>query len=51
LVVGKANKEIASALSCSPKTVEFHIKNLFRKVGVSSRLELACRVLAQRAAP
>jgi len=40
LVRGRANKEIAAALSCSVRTVEFHISNLLRKLGVSSRLEL-----------
>jgi len=40
---GRANKEIADALGCSVRTVEFHISNLLRKVGASSRLELiAC---------
>jgi DNA-binding CsgD family transcriptional regulator len=37
---GRANKEIADALGCSVRTVEFHISNLLRKVGASSRLEL-----------
>jgi DNA-binding CsgD family transcriptional regulator len=40
---GRANKEIADALGCSVRTVEFHISNLLRKVGVSSRLELIAR--------
>ncbi|HEY6081040.1 MAG TPA: helix-turn-helix transcriptional regulator [Polyangiaceae bacterium] len=40
---GLANKEIADELGCSVRTVEFHISNLLRKVGVSSRLELVTR--------
>src|SRR5687767_10332277 len=40
---GLANKEIADALGCSVRTVEFHISNLLRKVGVTSRLELVAR--------
>src|SRR5882672_11149903 len=40
---GLANKAIADALGCSVRTVEFHITNLMRKVGVSSRLELVAR--------
>lgn len=40
---GRANKEIAEALGCTVRTVEFHISNLLRKVGVSSRLELVAR--------
>jgi DNA-binding CsgD family transcriptional regulator len=46
LLSGKANKEIAAALGCSRKTVEFHTANVFRKTGVTSRLEFACRALA-----
>jgi DNA-binding CsgD family transcriptional regulator len=37
---GRSNKEIAASLTCSVRTVEFHISNLLRKVGASSRLEL-----------
>jgi DNA-binding CsgD family transcriptional regulator len=40
---GRANKDIAEALDCSVRTVEFHISNLLRKVGASSRLELVAR--------
>jgi DNA-binding CsgD family transcriptional regulator len=40
---GLANKELADALGCSVRTVEFHITNLLRKVGASSRLELVTR--------
>jgi len=40
---GQANKEIADALGCSVRTVEFHITNLLRKMGASSRLELVAR--------
>jgi DNA-binding CsgD family transcriptional regulator len=34
---GKANKEIASELGLSQKTVERHLSNIFAKLGVSSR--------------
>jgi DNA-binding CsgD family transcriptional regulator len=40
---GLANKEIADTLGCSVRTVEFHVTNLLRKVGASSRLELVAR--------
>ncbi len=39
LAVGLSNKEIARALSVSPRTVNFHLDNLYSKLGVSSRTE------------
>jgi DNA-binding NarL/FixJ family response regulator len=45
ILTGKGNKEIASALGCSTKTIEFHTKNVFRKAGVDSRLALACKLM------
>jgi DNA-binding NarL/FixJ family response regulator len=38
---GLSNKEIAAALFLSPKTIERHLSNVFRKRGVRSRTELA----------
>jgi DNA-binding NarL/FixJ family response regulator len=37
----KTNPQIAGELFLSQKTVETHLRNIFRKVDVSSRVELA----------
>ena len=41
IVDRKTNPQIAAALFLSQKTVETHIRNMFRKLQVSSRVELA----------
>ena len=41
VVAGFANKEIAQHFKISEDTVKHHLSNIFDKVGVSSRLELA----------
>ena len=40
LVCGKSNKEMADQLCLSGDTVKAHLQHIFRKIGVSSRLEL-----------
>jgi DNA-binding NarL/FixJ family response regulator len=41
IVTGYTNKEIARTLGLSEDTVKHHITNVFNKLGVSNRLELA----------
>jgi DNA-binding CsgD family transcriptional regulator len=42
---GQANREIAQTLYVTPKTVEVHLSNAYRKLGIGSRRELT-RALA-----
>jgi len=44
LLEGKSNKLIALSLSISDRTVEFHLKNIYRKFQVSSRVELILKL-------
>ena len=41
IVDRRTNPQIAAELFLSPKTVESHVRNLFHKLGVSSRVEVA----------
>jgi DNA-binding CsgD family transcriptional regulator len=44
LLEGKSNKMIASSLGVSSSTVEFHLKNIYEKFQVSSRMELVLKL-------
>ena len=41
---GKSNKMIASTLGISERTVEFHLKNVYEKAQVGSRVELVLKL-------
>jgi DNA-binding CsgD family transcriptional regulator len=44
LLQGKSNKLIASSLGISQRTVEFHLKNIYSKLRVNSRVELILKL-------
>ncbi len=47
LAQGRSNDQIARALSVSPNTVKYYLKNLFRKLGVANRTEAVSWYLRQ----
>jgi DNA-binding CsgD family transcriptional regulator len=42
---GKTNKEAAAALFLSPKTIEFHLAHIYRKLGIHTRTQLSRKML------
>jgi DNA-binding CsgD family transcriptional regulator len=44
LMHGNSNKQIAAALHISERTVEFHLKNIYTKLHVNSRIELILKL-------
>ena len=51
IVGGYSNSDIALKLSISEKTVKHHLTNIFEKLGVSNRLELALFALHHNLVP
>ena len=41
LADGRTTREAAAALFLSPKTVEYHLRKVYTKLGIGSRAELA----------
>ncbi len=48
LLQGKSNKQMAAALGVSNRTVEFHLSNIYTKLGVASRTEAVLKLSASR---
>jgi two-component system nitrate/nitrite response regulator NarL len=48
IVSGHSNKEVGEEFAISERTVKHHLTNIFDKVGVSSRLQLALFAVNQR---
>ena len=46
---GRSNREIADELVVSIKTIEYHLRNAFQKLGVTSRRQLPARLAELRA--
>jgi DNA-binding NarL/FixJ family response regulator len=46
VAAGKTNGEIGLLLRISSRTVQKHLENIFRKLGVETRTGLAMRVIA-----
>lgn len=47
---GRSNREVAELLVLSPRTVEYHLGNVYRKLGVHGRAALAARLTRDRLA-
>jgi DNA-binding CsgD family transcriptional regulator len=48
---GLTNKEIAAHMFLSKRTIDYHLRNVFMKLGISSRTQLAGLRLADEASP
>jgi DNA-binding NarL/FixJ family response regulator len=51
MAAGMRNRAIAEELSISENTVKFHVSKIFRKLGVTSRSQVAARASQRRLGP
>jgi DNA-binding NarL/FixJ family response regulator len=42
---GFSNKEVGQALSLTEKTIKFHLGNIYKKLGVKTRLQLSIKAI------
>jgi DNA-binding CsgD family transcriptional regulator len=48
LAEGRTTREAAAAMFLSPKTIEYHLRNAYRKLGIHSRDELRAAMASRR---
>jgi DNA-binding CsgD family transcriptional regulator len=48
---GLSNREVAAQMFLSPRTIDFHLRNVFRKLEITSRMQLAQLDLVAAAEP
>jgi two-component system nitrate/nitrite response regulator NarL len=51
LARGASNKEIARSLMLAESTVKIHVRNILRKLNLTSRVQVAIYAVGQDAAP
>jgi DNA-binding CsgD family transcriptional regulator len=51
VAAGRTYKEVANALFISPKTVQWNLSKIYRKLGVRSRAELAAKLASEGGSP